>query len=243
MRQLIKRVLNWFFMRTISYRVVHNQGVANSDMEAWQSLKEHGFKPRTVVDVGAAVGKWTVQVLEIFPEAQFLMVDPLKENESALKALTGAHPNVRYWSGAVGSHDGELEFHVHGDQSSMFTSEWGKGVEIRRVPLRPLDALVQELGFGEIDGLKLDVQGAELEVLAGATETLKRCKVVQVEVMFRHVYERAPLAHDIIRFFAEQGFRIFDIASTFKRKDRALLQADLFFVKDDSLFTPEKWEL
>ena len=243
MRQLIKKALNGFFMRTISYRVVHNQAVANSDMETWTCLKDHGFRPRTMVDVGAAVGKWTAQVIEIFPDAQFLMVDPLKENESALKALTGVHPNVRYWSGALGSHAGELEFHVHGDQSSMFTSEWGKGVEIRRVPLRTLDVLVKELGFEDVDGLKLDVQGAELEVLAGATETLKRCKVVQVEVMFRHVYERAPLAQEIICFFAAQGFRIFDIASMFKRKDRALLQADLFFVKDDSLFEPEKWFL
>jgi len=243
MRQWLKRALNGFFMRTISYRVVHNQLVANSDMESWTSLREHGYRPRAIVDVGAAGGKWTSQVLEIFPEAQFLMVDPLKENESALKALAGGHPNVRYWSGALGSHAGELDLHVHGNQSSMFTSEWGQGAEVRRVPLRTLDALAQELGFGEIDGLKLDVQGAELEVLAGATETLRRCKVVQVEVMFRQVYERAPLAHDIVRFFAEQGFRIFDVASTVNRKDRALLQADLFFVKDDSLFTPEKWEL
>jgi hypothetical protein len=94
-----------------------------------------------------------------------------------------------------------------------------------------------------VDGLKLDVQGAELEVLAGATETLKRCKVVQVEVSFRRVYEKAPLAHEIIRFFTEQGFRIYDIASIFKRgNDRALLQADLFFVADDTFCKPETWD-
>jgi len=243
MRQMVKKLLNAFFMKTLSYRVVHSQLVVDSDMEVWKSLKERGFRPRTIIDVGAAVGSWTSQVIEIFPESKYLMVDPLKENEQALKAVVQRHANVQYWLGAVGSQAGELTFHVHGDQSSMFDSDWGRKGTLRRVPMRTLDDLVSEIHCEGVDGMKLDVQGAEIEVLKGATEALRQCRVAQVEVSFRKVYEQAPLAHEIIAFFSSQNFRIFDIASLYKRKDRALLQADLFFVRDDRLFEPEKWAL
>ncbi len=243
MRQLVKKTLNRFFMKTISYRIVHDQMAVDYDIEVWKSLKVHGFTPQTFIDVGAAQGVWTTQMLEIFPHANYFMIDPLNENENALKAVTERCPNVQYWKGAVGSHAEELEFYVHGDQSSMFKSVWGREESLRRVPMKTLDGLVKEIHGGAADGLKLDVQGAELEVLKGADATMRRCKVVQVEVSFRRIYDKAPLAHEIIHFFAEQGFRIYDIASLYKRKDRALLQTDLFFVKDDKLFEPETWEV
>jgi len=105
-----------------------------------------------------------------------------------------------------------------------------------------LDNLVQRLGIDQVDALKLDVQGAELEVLRGGPNVLKMCNVVQVEVIFRKIYDGAPLAQEVVGFFHKNGFRIYDIASVMKRKDHALLQADLFFVRDEALFLPESWE-
>ena len=108
------------------------------------------------------------------------------------------------------------------------------------MPLEKLDTLVFDCQkYTQIDAMKLDVQGAELEVLSAASKVLATSKVVQIEVSFRRMYEKAPLAHEIIAFLAEHGFRIYDIADLWKRKDGALLQVDMFFVKDDFLFTPE----
>lgn len=242
-KQLIKKALDVFFLKTVSYRIVHSQMYVESDVDVWKNLKKSGFIPQGLVDVGAAVGSWTSQMLKVFPSSRYLMVDPLDENISSLNVVTDKHTNVQYWMGALGRNVGELCFYVHGDQSSMFNSYWKSEQKLRRVRKSTLDEVVQETGIGVVDGLKLDVQGAELEVLSGASVTLQRCKVIQVEVMFRHVYEGAPLAHDVICFLAEQHFRIYDIASLYKREDHALLQCDLFFVKDDALFVPETWNL
>lgn len=239
MRNTIKKVLQWFFMNTVSYRLVHDQLVADSIGEVWESLQKKNFRPRHLVDVGASTGLWTREMVALFPDARCLMIDPLAENERALAAVSAAHANVTYWLGAVGSKAGQVKMFVHGPQSSVYASDWG-GAR-RCVTMETLDTLVRERVGESVDALKLDVQGAEMEVLAGAGETLRACKVVQVEVSFRRIYEQAPLAHEIIRFFAERGFRIFDIASLYKRSDRALLQADMFFVSDDSLFEPETW--
>ena len=103
MKQLIKKALNEFFMRTLSYRLIHDQFVANSDMDVWESLKARGFSPRMLLDVGAAIGGWTSQMVEIFPESKYLMIDPLEENETALKTVVQRHSNVQYWLGAVGN--------------------------------------------------------------------------------------------------------------------------------------------
>jgi len=227
-------------MKTLSYQLVHNRLTVNTDSDVWQGLKKRGYTPRCIIDVGASTGLWTKDMLKVYPDSNYLMIDPLQENEQALREVAKNYPNVRYWLGAAGRDLGELEMHAHGPQSSVYASEWGGA--LRRVPMNTLDALAKEFAHNVVDGMKIDVQGAELEVLAGAAETLRMCKVVQVEVSFRRVYEKAPVAHEIIRFFAEQGFRIFDIVSIVKRGgDGALIQGDLFFVSEDKLFEPETW--
>ncbi len=61
-------------------------------------------------------------------------------------------------------------------------------------------------GLGEVDFLKLDVQGAELMVLQGAERTLNDVVMVQVEVEFVELYENQPLFADVDRYLRSQGF-------------------------------------
>lgn len=61
----------------------------------------------------------------------------------------------------------------------------------------------------EVEGasfLKLDVQGAELDVIMGATEILKSALVVQTEVEFLPLYEGQPLFAEIDQAMRERGF-------------------------------------
>src|SRR5262249_12061696 len=72
------------------------------------------------------------------------------------------------------------------------------------VPTHRLDDLPE---VQAIDYMKVDVQGAELDVLRGATRLLRRTLVVEAEVEFEPLYTDQPLFGDVDRFMRGQGYR------------------------------------
>ena len=83
--------------------------------------------------------------------------------------------------------------------------------------------------------MKLDVQGYELEVLAGAPETLARTEVILSEVSLLEYNEGQPLMADVIAYLGQRDFVPFDICGGLRRSsDLALFQTDMIFVRRDS---------
>ena len=90
----------------------------------------------------------------------------------------------------VGRQDGEADFHVverlHGLSTTLADNartaiQLGGKVTTERRPMRSLASLVAEHGIQKVDFLKIDVEGAEADVLAGADWTTCRPSVVLVE--------------------------------------------------------------
>jgi Methyltransferase FkbM domain len=78
--------------------------------------------------------------------------------------------------------------------------------------------------------LKLDVQGAELEVLRGATRLLRGGVHVLAEISFDDLYAGAPLAAEVMSFLEGHGFRLAHFLDEIRDPaDGRLLQADAFF--------------
>ncbi len=69
-----------------------------------------------------------------------------------------------------------------------------------------LDGFRADNGIGPVDFMKLDIQGAELEVFKGGIKTLTETLVIVTEVMFIPMYEDQPLFGDQSAFLTEQGF-------------------------------------
>jgi len=81
-----------------------------------------------------------------------------------------------------------------------------------------LDAFCKDEGIDEIDFLQIDVQGADLDVLQGGSKLLERCKVIQTEVEFSHLYINQPLFADIDIYLRKQGFTLFDLSVAKRRR-------------------------
>jgi FkbM family methyltransferase len=204
--------------------------------------KAHGFSPALIFDIGASNGQWTRECQRVFADSKYLLVDPLERNSDALLRMAAADDRVSVWCGAAGACAGELQIYDHGDQSSALASEEFAG-PARSVEMRTLDGLYEFAGSPVPVLLKADVQGFELEVLKGATQCLLSTQLLVLEVSFRSMYEGSALAHEIVAYLGERGFRIYDISSYLQRPaDSELVQADMVFVHQSApLFQYQGW--
>lgn len=121
-----------------------------------------------------------------------------------------------------------------------------------------LDNFCQTEGIDEIDFLQIDVQGADLQVLEGASQILGSSILgIQVEVAFSEVYVNQPLFADVDPYLRKQGFTFFNLKAGFRERVRSpmvslelrgqLLWGDAYYFRDligedisTNLKTPEK---
>ena len=137
--------------------------------ESYALMRGLGFRPKTVVDVGVAKG--TPDLHSAFPESYLLLIEPLAAFEPHLiSALRGRRDS--YVLAAAGASAGTATIHVHDDLegSSLYKETMGPeadGLETA-VPQVTIDNILKEKGLGGPLLIKVDVQGAELDVLRGA---------------------------------------------------------------------------
>lgn len=198
----------------------------------WEALEALRFSPGGILDIGAHKALWAKRAAKIFPGVPIYMVEAQPDLEPDLKA--SGFPYALCLLGPE-TKDG-VTFHVD--------PEWPTGGSVMRevtafdkqtvtLPMKRLDDIATGLTGPLL--MKLDVQGFELEVLAGATEALKQTEVILAEVALLEYNEGAPLIAEVIAFLAARGFLPFDIGDLMRRhEDGALFQCDMIFVRADS---------
>ena len=197
-----------------------------------------GLAPATVVDVGAAEGTFTRTCRQVFPQATYLLVEPLAEFAAALGALQRSAPGMRVRHAAAAVRSGEATLHVHADLygSSLLLEREGGEVNgtPRTVPAVTVDEIVAAERAAPPFLLKLDVQGAELDVLGGAPRTLAGADLVIVEVLLYQAFEGGPQLADVVAFMRSNGFAAYDLCGFLYRPlDGALAAMDVAFVKEN----------
>jgi FkbM family methyltransferase len=241
MKHLLQRIVG-----LTGYELHRKDGSRGSVEGVFRQLRSRGFAPAVVVDAGAAFGDWTRMACRIFPEAAYYLFEPLEEYASALELLPREFPDASFTvkHELLASAPGEQTMRVHRDLvgSSVYEETEDDSLlvsETRSVPASTVDeALAGAPGGGAF--LKVDAQGAELEVLKGATATLARTEVIQLEVSLLGSIQGAPLFDEVIAWLSVRGFVPYDLTSfTYRPLDGALAQADIIFVRADGAFRKE----
>ena len=163
-----------------------------SDLEiAIQRLFDHGVRVATAIDIGCADGNFTLKLIAqgLLPDAVPVNIDANRIYEDSLKAIrdvVGGH----YLISAVTDYEGEIEMtqSVHPYWSSVrpVGDPYWKRVNSLvtdkiKVPATTLDVLAQNLSLKPPFSIRLDVQGAERSVLAGARKVLENTHFVICE--------------------------------------------------------------
>jgi FkbM family methyltransferase len=200
-----------------------------------------GFTPKTIIDVGAARGCWSAEVSSIWPDARYVLIDPLEENHQELKCICRKLKNADYRIAAITAHSGKITINVHPDLdgSSIYLEREDNinGVP-REVACITLDDLIVEMRLENPTLLKADVQGAEMQVLLGAEKSLPLIDMVVLEMLLFDIYQgRSLQLYDMINYMKYRGFVTWDIFGMgYRMLDDALSQIDMVFVRDDGIF-------
>ncbi|MEM7165306.1 MAG: FkbM family methyltransferase [Planctomycetota bacterium] len=178
-----------------------------------------------VLDVGGHHGEYASELRSYGYKGRIISFEPCPESFRVLSANCAADPLWSCHGVALGARDGELPFHVMSDtrfssflQPTESALEWSEnGCHIERteiVPVRRLDQILADAGLPASTRyyLKIDTQGAERDVIAGATSALNSIVALQAEVPVRPLYQGVTTYAD---FIAEMGYCGYDLTGLY----------------------------
>ena len=166
----------------------------------------------TVIDVGANIGYNTIRAaLRAGPRGRVVAIEPTPDTLMVLRHNIAASglANIDIAPVAAGRIAGTRDFFVRGPRSavnSLFPdSRYASVTSVLRVPVMRLDDLVN----GAADVLKIDVEGAELEVLEGMPRILSISHVALIVEWDPLLQQMAGYAADALpRWFLKRGWRL-----------------------------------
>ena len=152
--------------------------MAEHDWMAKYSPDQQVRKNDIVLDCGAHVGTFTSLALER-GAAKVIAFEPAQESLECLRRTFRseiAEGRVVLVPKAVWMNDDPIELTVSDLSSGMNSAVIGTGTTTRVLPATRIDTAVAALSLPRVDYIKMDIEGAEREALAGARGTLARYK-------------------------------------------------------------------
>lgn len=131
---------------------------------------------RTVIDGGAHVGTWSKVFAREF--GRVMSFEPSPDTFVCLGENLSGVSNVELHHAAIGRKAGMARMTLEGFEGTKRETNSGSryvtaGNEVEVVT-------IDSFGLTDLDLLKMDIEGSEVDALAGAAETLKRCRPVVI---------------------------------------------------------------
>jgi FkbM family methyltransferase len=226
--------------------LAHQFFTARSTYGGLQRLRTLGFSPEAILDIGAYEGEWMRMAKAVFPQSRVLMIEAQPDKAPVLEAACKTHDgSVEYLVALLGRSNGEaVPFfqvrHPSGSTTGSTLYEEQTSFERRTItlPMHRLDDVLAKRPPMRFPFIKLDVQGAELDVLRGGPRTLNDAEAVLLEASFLDYNKGAPQFAEAVAFLNANGFIVFDILDCFRTTRDVLFQGDILFVRKDSSLRP-----
>jgi FkbM family methyltransferase len=171
----------------------------DSHINYLKDLKIQGFEPKVIYDIGSCVLHWTTEAKKLWPNAKYILFDAISDVEFL-------YQNYDYYLGVLSDVDNKIVKFYQNDYfpgGNSYYREIGcengkyfpenKYIEKNT---KTLDTLVKEKGFPLPDLVKIDVQGAEVDIIKGGINTLKNITRMIVELQHTE-YNLGALKSDV----------------------------------------------
>lgn len=190
-----------------------NRAVAAPHLEYLYKLRET-YTPGVIYDIGANLLHWTNEAKTAWPSSQIICFDGTTSLEFLYKER-----NLPYSLSILSNEDGREVGFYQNDENPGGNSYYKENVQFspsadilfndgnkRRVNAITLDTLVAQNNYPVPDLIKMNVGGAELDVLHGATQTIKSATHVILNLQSVEYKTGAPLRDEVIQYMNQLGF-------------------------------------
>jgi FkbM family methyltransferase len=197
-----------------------------------------------VIDVGANEGQFIQSIRESGFNGGVTSFEPLTDAHKKLSHNAVKDPKwIIHKRVACGANIGQIIINVAGNSASssfkkmlpahLNAAPYSLTVGQEKIDVITLDSEIQKWEkVGAPIFLKIDTQGFEEEVLAGAELTIKLVAAVQIELSLVELYQKQELFDYFLEYFKKREFMLFDVIPGFSDpKTGQLLQFDAVFVK------------
>ncbi len=180
-----------------------------------------GFAPGTIIDVGVAHG--TPWLHDAFPDAHLVLIEPQSQFAGGIAEMIAARTSAEWQRVALGDEPGEAVLNIMTNEpgsSSLhaMSDEHRAAYAERDIDIAMHQERVQVVRLDSIDSsawpkpwlLKIDAEGHELAVLAGATGILQHVSMIIAELSMNNAYAGASFAESLMAFEAA-GFPLYEI--------------------------------
>jgi FkbM family methyltransferase len=202
-----------------------------------------------VLDVGANIGQYALGLRRDGGyRGRILSFEPISAVYEALVRATANDPKWECVPLALSDQDGTAEITVASTSdsssflcfkdTSLSAAPGAFPVATESVQTARLDSL-SPLTPADVVLLKLDVQGFEPRVLAGADATLARISLLECELVFEHLYEGQPTFREMVELIDDLGFRPISVApGNVNYRTASLAYVDMIFARPSPTVGP-----
>ena len=224
MKSILKKIIKLIFRKKEQKKYLNKGG--------WPGLK---VLPQVDLLIDVGIGhQGTEGLYKFFPNATKYFIDPLIETKEAVSVYLD-NPNNKFFECALSSSNGQLDMVIRDpiSQSGLNSKiNENKSNNIRSVRVETLDNLFPNGTFNSTYGIKIDVEGHELEVIKGGENLIKKSSFIIVETsLYKNKFKNSVLFKDVYLYVMKLGF---DIASLRVSKD-GIDHCDIAFVRNHDL--------
>jgi len=213
---------------------------AQRDRDTWRWLETLGIG--TLIDVGANAGQFARHFRDTRPDCLIYSFEPLRDCFDELQRTMADTLGFTAFNVALGESDGEVVFFRSESSASSSLLRMGEShkelfpftrdITPQTVTLRRLDSYLDEITVRGGLLIKIDVQGAELEVLRGAQRFLEVANAVIAEVGYLPLYEGQGTLMEMANLLQARGLSFMGIVDQYSRPGDSLpVYGDALFAR------------